>query len=68
MDERLIELAEQAQAEKLQQLLDSRVVYQGESATECEGCGIDIPEARRQAVPGCQLCVDCQGLRERSRV
>lgn len=68
MDEHLIELAEQAEAEKLQRTLNSRVRYQGESATECEGCGIDIPEARRQAVPGCQLCVDCQGLRERSRV
>ncbi|MDA8164074.1 MAG: TraR/DksA family transcriptional regulator [Desulfobacteraceae bacterium] len=30
------------------------------SATECEECGVEIPEARRQAVPGCTLCVDCQ--------
>lgn len=34
------------------------------SALECESCGVDIPEARRLAVPGCQLCVDCQGLVE----
>lgn len=64
MDERVLEMAEQAQAERLQQTLDNRVVYQGESATECKSCGDDIPEARRQAVPGCRFCVECQGLME----
>lgn len=35
-------------------------------ATEsCEWCGAEIPAARRQAVPGCVLCVDCQGVKER---
>lgn len=29
------------------------------SATHCAGCLITIPEARRQAVPGVTLCVDC---------
>lgn len=67
MDERVLELAEQAQAERLQQAIDNRVVYQGESATECDSCGDDIPEARRVAVPGCRFCVDCQGLREARR-
>lgn len=37
------------------------------SAEYCEACGIDIPEARRIAVPGCQLCIDCQQLRELKR-
>lgn len=64
MDERLIEMAEQAMTERLQATIDNRVVYQGESATECDECGDDIPEARRVAVPGCRLCVDCQGMRE----
>jgi phage/conjugal plasmid C-4 type zinc finger TraR family protein len=31
-----------------------------DSATHCGGCGQQISEARRQAVPGCQLCTDCQ--------
>jgi len=31
------------------------------------GCGDEIPRARRAAVPGCQLCVACQGRRERER-
>ena len=64
MDERYLEMAEQAQAERLQQTLDNRVVYQGESATECDSCGDDIPEARRQAVPGCRFCVECQSRQE----
>lgn len=37
----------------------------GQSATEsalfCAECDEPIPEARRQAIPGVQLCVDCQG-------
>jgi len=32
----------------------------GESLTHCEECGVDIPEARREAVPGVRLCVACQ--------
>ena len=30
------------------------------------GCGEPIAAARRAAVPGCQLCVACQGRREKS--
>jgi phage/conjugal plasmid C-4 type zinc finger TraR family protein len=29
------------------------------SAMECADCGTTIPEARRQAVPGVTLCIDC---------
>ena len=32
----------------------------GESLTHCEECGNDIPEARRQAIAGVRLCVNCQ--------
>ena len=32
----------------------------GDSLSECEECGADIPEPRRRAVPGVRLCVDCQ--------
>ncbi len=35
------------------------------SAEFCDYCGVDIPEARRVAVPGCQRCIDCQQLLER---
>lgn len=36
----------------------------GESLTECEACGNDIPKARQIAVKGCTLCVECQSVRE----
>ena len=32
----------------------------GTSAELCEECDSPIPEARRKAVPGVQLCVPCQ--------
>ena len=32
----------------------------GESLSNCEACDAEIPEARRQAVPGVRLCVACQ--------
>jgi len=32
----------------------------GESLTHCEECGVEIPEARRKAVPGVRFCVACQ--------
>ena len=34
------------------------------SAQECEECGEIIHEARREAVPGCRLCIDCQRIEE----
>lgn len=33
---------------------------QRESLLECEDCGVPIPDARRQAVPGVRRCRDCQ--------
>lgn len=36
-----------------------------DSAQHCHDCDAPIPQARRVAVPGCQLCVACQGARER---
>ena len=32
----------------------------GKSLTHCEECQTAIPDARRKAVPGVRLCVDCQ--------
>ena len=37
-----------------------RGLPKGESLHECEECGVTIPEARRKAIPGVRLCVDCQ--------
>ena len=30
----------------------------------CEECGEEIPAKRREALPGCATCVDCQQLLE----
>ena len=54
----------------LQRTLDARprfAVHSTLSAELCEECGVSIPQARREAVPGCELCVDCQGYREGRR-
>lgn len=36
----------------------------GESMTHCAECEEEIPEARRIAVPGVKLCVDCMQERD----
>lgn len=36
----------------------------GESLTHCAECEEPIPEARRQAIPGVKLCIDCQQARD----
>jgi phage/conjugal plasmid C-4 type zinc finger TraR family protein len=33
---------------------------QGNSLSHCAECGAEIPEARRSAIPGVRLCVQCQ--------
>lgn len=40
---------------------------QGFSFSNCqeESCGEEIPEARRRALPGVRLCLDCAILREK---
>ncbi|WP_424933508.1 DksA/TraR family C4-type zinc finger protein [Amaricoccus macauensis] len=36
----------------------------GESLTHCAECEEPIPEARRKAIPGVKLCIDCQSDRD----
>ena len=36
------------------------------SAEFCQDCGDEIPQARRDAVLGCQRCVFCQEIYERN--
>lgn len=41
---------------------------EGAGLTHCEECDAEIPEARRRAVPGVRLCVECQsGLEKRQQ-
>ncbi|PIQ37114.1 MAG: hypothetical protein COW59_08850 [Lysobacterales bacterium CG17_big_fil_post_rev_8_21_14_2_50_64_11] len=41
---------------------------QGPGLAQCEACDAVIPEARRRAVPGVRLCVNCQQQRDRASV
>ena len=35
-----------------------------DSAFECIDCDKPIPQARREVVPGCDRCIDCQELHD----
>jgi phage/conjugal plasmid C-4 type zinc finger TraR family protein len=37
------------------------------TGTTCQDCEDEIPLKRRQAVPGCRRCIDCQTLLENWR-
>lgn len=39
-------------------------IKSGKSSEFCKECGLAIPEARRETVPGVQLCVTCQSIFE----
>ncbi|MEM7431441.1 MAG: DksA/TraR family C4-type zinc finger protein [Pseudomonadota bacterium] len=36
----------------------------GESLTHCSECDQPIPQARRDAVPGVRLCINCQSAED----
>ena len=38
---------------------------EGEGATHCEECEEEIPEVRREAIPGVRLCINCQSALEK---
>ena len=46
--------------------LKSQRTPQGVSFTHCAECDDPIPEARREAIPGVKLCVECASERGRS--
>ncbi len=39
----------------------------GPSLSRCEDCEAQIPEARREAVPGVRLCIACQEAHDREQ-
>lgn len=38
----------------------------GPGLSHCADCGSEIPEARRNAIPGVRLCVSCQDALDRN--
>jgi len=57
------EQIEASVAEELERLR-SRPTPTGESLQDCADCGEPIAEARRKAVPGVKLCLECQNDRD----
>ncbi|WP_138470860.1 DksA/TraR family C4-type zinc finger protein [Poseidonocella sp. HB161398] len=53
--------------DELQRMKQRRQLV-GESLETCAECDEAIPEARRRAIPGVKLCIDCQGARDRRPV
>ncbi|MBV2358213.1 DksA/TraR family C4-type zinc finger protein [Thalassococcus sp. CAU 1522] len=50
-------------AEELERLKARRAPH-GESLTHCAECEEEIPRARRDALPGVKLCIDCAAERD----
>lgn len=59
-----IDISTQEAIERMRLRNANRAV--GESAAFCDECDEPIPEARRQAIPGVRLCVDCQSGRDKA--
>ena len=63
----VIDRANDRAQEELDQVLEQRRnAPRQESEHWCEECGFEIPPKRRELVPGCTTCVDCQEFIERS--
>ena len=37
-----------------------RINHNAVSATHCIDCGCEIPKKRREAMPGCDMCIECK--------
>lgn len=42
-------------------------LHAGESARRCDECDKPVPEARRAAIPGVRLCIQCQSALEETQ-
>lgn len=51
-------------SDELNRMRLAQAMPRGESLTECAECGEPIPKARREAIPGVKLCIDCQQGRD----
>ena len=50
---------------RMQAALSSRLsLHIPNPAPECEDCGHEIPQARRDALPWVTTCIECQSIRE----
>ncbi|MDF7662381.1 TraR/DksA family transcriptional regulator [Erwiniaceae bacterium L1_54_6] len=62
----IIDIAQERAAEMLaHQIAAARPKSAAVGCTFCESCEAPIPEARRRAIQGVELCVTCQEIKER---
>lgn len=61
------DIANDANQAGIDSVLANRTRYEGESAIICRDCGDKIYEARRQLVPGCQRCRDCEEMADQRK-
>ena len=65
MSAELIDAANELVEQNIQIALANRRTFSNAiSATHCADCGDELDQRRREAVPGCQLCVDCIAKQE----
>lgn len=58
--DRAAELEQMHREAAIRRQADKQAAAPAVSAYDCEECGEPIPEARRQAAPGCRCCISCQ--------
>lgn len=56
--------SELEEMQREQAIAAHRIDRNAVSATHCVECDEAIPQARREAVPGCRTCADCQQIIE----
>lgn len=63
--ERRVELERAAGIARIQAAVRSQYTAEETTGPRFCDCGEPIPEARRQAMPGCRRCIDCETFIER---
>ncbi|MGP5308068.1 TraR/DksA family transcriptional regulator [Vreelandella alkaliphila] len=59
------DIAAELMERRMEAALSSRLsLYIPNPDPECEDCGQEIPQARRDAAPWATTCIECQSIRE----
>ncbi|WP_336268766.1 TraR/DksA family transcriptional regulator [Vreelandella arctica] len=62
------DIAAELMERRMEAALSNRLsLYIPNPDPECEDCGQEIPQARRDALPWATTCIECQGIREQRR-
>ncbi|POP46882.1 conjugal transfer protein TraR [Superficieibacter electus] len=68
MPSEIIDAANELVQQRIDMVVAShRINHNAVSATHCIQCGEKISDKRREAVKGCTMCHECQGIAELKR-